>query len=113
MKIENLSGSTVRHDDLQIHEKRLVEKQEIKEDSKPQEYISKDQLEKKIEAMNKFVQPLSTSVSFEFHEKLQEYYVQIVDDKTNEVVREIPSKKFLDMYAAMVDHMGIFVDKKV
>jgi flagellar protein FlaG len=39
--------------------------------------------------------------------------VQIVDEVTMEVVKEIPNKKFLDMYAEMIDFMGIFVDKKI
>jgi flagellar protein FlaG len=113
MKIENLSGMTTRQESLQPLEKRMVERQEIREEAKPQETISRDNLQHKIEAMNKFIQPISTSVKFEFHEKLNEYYVKIIDSNTSETVKEIPSKKFLDMYASMAEHMGIIVDKKI
>jgi flagellar protein FlaG len=55
----------------------------------------------------------NTHLKFEFHDKLQEYYVTIVDEQTKEVVREIPAKKILDMYAAMTEFVGLMVDKKI
>lgn len=74
---------------------------------------SKEKLEKVIIAMNDMLKPAHTSSKFVLHEKLNDYYVQIVDEVTQEVVKEIPNKKFLDMYAEMIDFMGIFVDKKI
>ncbi|MCM3731576.1 flagellar protein FlaG [Fictibacillus nanhaiensis] len=74
---------------------------------------SKEKLEKVIVAMNDMLKPAHTSSKFVLHEKLNDYYVLIVDEVTQEVVKEIPNKKFLDMYAEMIDFMGIFVDKKI
>jgi flagellar protein FlaG len=74
---------------------------------------TKEKLEKVINAMNDMLEPAHTSSKFVLHEKLNDYYVQIVDEVTKEVVKEIPNKKFLDMYAEMIDFMGIFVDKKI
>jgi flagellar protein FlaG len=74
---------------------------------------SKEELEKVIGAMNELIKPSHTASKFVLHEKLNDYYVQIVDEVTQEVIKEIPNKKFLDMYAQMIDFMGIFVDKKI
>ncbi|MCA1040469.1 flagellar protein FlaG [Bacillus infantis] len=74
---------------------------------------SKEKLDDIIDGMNEFLQPSNTSLKFELHEKLNEYYVTIVDNDTHEVVKEIPSKKMLDMYAAMTDFVGLMVDKKI
>lgn len=74
---------------------------------------SKIQMEKIVEGMNEFVTPVNVSIRFELHEKLKEYYVKVVDSTTDEVIREIPSKKFLDMYAEITEFMGLFVDKKI
>jgi flagellar protein FlaG len=74
---------------------------------------TKEKLEKVISAMNDMLEPAHTSSKFVLHEKLNDYYVQIVNEVTKEVVKEIPNKKFLDMYAEMIDFMGIFVDKKI
>ncbi|SFB21588.1 MULTISPECIES: flagellar protein FlaG [unclassified Bacillus (in: firmicutes)] len=73
----------------------------------------KAKIEEVVQGMNKFLEPTHTSLKFQFHEKLNEYYVTIVDDKTEEIVREIPPKKLLDMYAAMTEFVGLFVDKKI
>ncbi|OEF99519.1 hypothetical protein BHF71_08740 [Vulcanibacillus modesticaldus] len=75
--------------------------------------ISKEKLEKTIEGMNQFIKPSQTSLKFQLHEKLNEYFVQIVDSKTNEVIKEIPSKKFLDMYATMMEAIGLLVDQRI
>lgn len=71
-----------------------------------------DQVKVRVEAVNEFLVPLNTSIKFVFHEELQEYYVEVINKDTEEVIREIPPKKFLDMYAAMAEFMGLFVDKK-
>ncbi|AGK55385.1 flagellar protein FlaG [Bacillus sp. 1NLA3E] len=74
---------------------------------------SRKKIEKAINGMNDFLKASNTHLKFQFHDELQKYYVAIVDDQTNEVVKEIPPKKLLDMYAAMVEYIGLLVDKKV
>lgn len=73
----------------------------------------KEKVKEIVDGMNKFMEASPTAVKFEFHEKLNEYYVKIIDEKTKEVVREIPPKKMLDFYAAMTEFIGILVDKKI
>ena len=73
----------------------------------------KEEMEKIVQGMNDFLKPSNTHLKFEFHDELQEYYVSIVDNITQEVVKEIPPKKLLDMYAAMTQFMGVLMDKKI
>ncbi|MFF5399207.1 flagellar protein FlaG [Peribacillus butanolivorans] len=74
---------------------------------------SKERVQDVVESLNTFLNPTHTAVCFEYHEKLNEYYVKVVDDVTNETIREIPPKKLLDFYAAMTEFVGIMVDEKV
>ncbi|WP_071435485.1 flagellar protein FlaG [Bacillus kwashiorkori] len=74
---------------------------------------SKEQVEEMVKGLNDFLNPVQTSLKFEFHEKLNEYYVTVVDDTTKEVIKEIPPKKMLDLYAAMAEMLGVIVDKKI
>ncbi|WP_404468956.1 flagellar protein FlaG [Sutcliffiella horikoshii] len=85
----------------------------IKETKKSHPEHNRKQMETIVDGMNDFMKPLNVSVRFELHDELKEYYVTVVDAATDEVIREIPSKKFLDMYAAMTEYMGLFVDKKI
>lgn len=73
----------------------------------------KEKLEMIVSSINELMKPSYTSLKFELHEKLDTYYVKVIDDITKEVVREIPSKKMLDMYAAMKEFVGLMVDKKI
>src|SRR5690625_6478551 len=50
-----------------------------------------------VDKMNEFMDPLRTNLKFELHEQLDEYYVQVINPFTNEVIKEIPPKKMLDM----------------
>ena len=75
--------------------------------------VQKDEMEKVVQGMNEFLKPSNTHLKFEFHDELQEYYVAIVDDITQEVIKEIPSKKLLDIYAKMTEFLGVLVDKKI
>ncbi|MEH7302495.1 flagellar protein FlaG [Neobacillus drentensis] len=85
----------------------------FKEPQTQQQVQTKEKTEKVINSMNEFLKASNTHLKFQFHDELKEYYVTLVDDTTNEVVKEIPSKKLLDMYAAMTDYLGLLVDKKV
>ncbi|MDX8360572.1 flagellar protein FlaG [Cytobacillus sp. IB215316] len=76
-------------------------------------YVPKSRIEKLFDELKKFVEPTRTSIKYEYHEELEEYYVTIIDDLTKEVVREIPAKKILDLYAAMTDFIGLMVDEKI
>ncbi|MGG3563596.1 flagellar protein FlaG [Neobacillus rhizosphaerae] len=91
----------------------LPEKQEQPQSPPQQQSQTKEKTEKVINSMNEFLKASNTHLKFQFHDELKEYYVTLVDDTTNEVVKEIPSKKLLDMYAAMTDYLGLLVDKKV
>lgn len=79
----------------------------------PQQDLPKEKLEEVVKGLNEFLQPSHTSIKFELHDELKEYYVQIIDERTHEVIREIPPKKLLDMYAAMMEFVGLIVDKKI
>lgn len=73
----------------------------------------REKLAKVVDGLNEIMTPSNTSLKFEYHDKLNEYYVTLVDEKTKEVVKEIPSKKMLDFYAAMTEAIGIMIDKKI
>ncbi len=78
-----------------------------------EQQLSADKAKQVTDSMNTFLESANTQLRFKFHEKLNEYYVTIVDSKTDEVIREIPSKKLLDIHAAMREFVGLLVDRKI
>lgn len=85
----------------------VPEKVEVKEPAKEED------IKKAVVDFNKFLGNSNTHIQYEYHEELKEHFVRLVNNTTNEVVKEIPSKKILDIHAAMREYLGFFVDKKI
>ena len=68
-------------------------------------------LETAIDKANLQLETQRTGLKFVKHEKLNEFYIQIVD-MNNNVVQEIPSKKELDFFAAFMEFNQL-IDKRI
>ena len=66
-----------------------------------------------IESANKKFIIYDRRFEFSIHEKTKEIMVKVIDANTDEVIREIPPEKILDMVAAIWEAVGIFVDEKI
>jgi Uncharacterized flagellar protein FlaG len=65
-----------------------------------------------IEKANKAISGANRRFEFSIHEKTKEIMVKVIDSETNEVVREIPNEKILDMVARMWEMAGLIVDER-
>lgn len=83
------------------------------QNSSTEEILPSDKAKQMTESLNALLETTNTKLRYEFHDELEKYYVTIVDTKTDKVVQEIPNKKLMDMYAAMLDFLGVFIDKKI
>lgn len=63
------------------------------------------------DAANKILGVLGTTVEFTVHEETGFEILQIIDTRTNTVLREMPPHEILDMIARMWEAIGVFVDK--
>ncbi|SOC34972.1 flagellar protein FlaG [Ureibacillus acetophenoni] len=78
-----------------------------------QQEMSKDMLQKAVDSVNELFQIYEKELKFVFHEGLEQYFVQLVNSITEEVVREIPPKKLLDAFYEMQKLAGMIVDEKI
>lgn len=121
MSIEKITGSKppLQVQNIQkpapVTEKDLVKNNHFlnKEAYRMEQSIEKEDVEKAVSSLNDFIKSTRTNLKFELHDKLDRYFVKVIDSETEEVVKEIPPEKMLDMYAAMADFMGFLIDKKI
>ncbi len=73
--------------------------------------ISEEQVIAAIEKANNKFQFYNTHLEFSIHEKTKEIMVKVYRD--DEVIREIPPEKILDMVAHMLELAGLLVDETV
>ncbi|WP_078392224.1 flagellar protein FlaG [Shouchella patagoniensis] len=53
------------------------------------------------------------ALAFNIHKDLDRVYVQVIDQETQEVLREVPPEKILDLIASMMKSVGLIVDHHV
>lgn len=113
MSIDKITSQPALHNTELTY--RTVEKRDSEVKTEIEKNVKQDEesLEKIIKGLNDFLKPTNTHIRFQLHDELNEYYVTVVNDQTNEVIKEIPSKKILDIYSEMTEFMGILFDKKI
>lgn len=71
-----------------------------------------EDLQDALDQANKSFEPLNRHFEFSSHEKLDRTMVKVINTKTDEVIREIPPEKLVDMVANMLEIAGILVDER-
>ncbi|WDV46126.1 flagellar protein FlaG [Clostridiaceae bacterium M8S5] len=66
-----------------------------------------------IEQANKSVIVYDRRLEFSIHDKTKQIMVKVIDTVKDEVIREIPAEKTLDMVAKFLEVAGILVDEKI
>lgn len=71
-----------------------------------------EEVNKAVDKLNKFMEDEDIHAEYEVHDKFNQIMIKIIDNKTKDVLLEVPPKKILDMVAKMCEMVGILVDKK-
>ena len=75
--------------------------------------LSEEEVIDVIEKANKDFIVYDRKFEFSIHEKTKQIMVKVIDANNDEVIRELPPEKILDMVAAMWEVAGIIIDKKI
>ncbi|KOP72019.1 flagellar protein FlaG [Cytobacillus solani] len=116
--VDSISRSSVDNISFESNKSIKVQEQptyilEQQPENSTETAIEEKDLEQVVTDINQVLGNTHTSLKYMYHEKLQTYYVTLINDQTKETVREIPPKKLLDMYASMREYLGLFVDNKI
>lgn len=74
--------------------------------------LTKSSVENLTKKLDGVINDYGVHAEYEMHDKLKDIMIKIVDDKSGQVISEIPPKKILDMIAKFCEMAGIIVDKK-
>lgn len=72
----------------------------------------RDDLEQAIEDTNRILFGRDGRFEFKIHERTNLLIVKLVDNETDEIIKEIPTEKILDLVASIWDLVGILVDER-
>lgn len=96
--------------DFKVHQSGKEEKMDLKQNKEKDNY-KKEDLDKAIKKLNKFLEDEKTHAEYEKHKDLGTLMIKIVDDETEKIVVELPPEKVLNMIASLCEQVGI-LDKK-
>ena len=111
-EVTQYAGSISNQDNVSKNSivKKVSTEAEVLSDSNKseKENFTKEDLDKAVEKLNKFLEDEKTHVEYEKHEDLGILMVKIVDDKTEKIIAELPPEKVLDMIASLCKQVGLF-----
>jgi flagellar protein FlaG len=93
----------------QVEEKSEIDK--IQEDV-AKEVGSQEKMEALVEQLNDALSPFNTSLKFGFDSKSEDFYVSIIESKTNKLIRRFPAEEAADMLPKMKEFSGMLFDQK-
>ncbi|MFW6378186.1 MAG: flagellar protein FlaG [Bacillota bacterium] len=85
-----------------LQETKEYNKQELEEDVK-----------ESVKDVNEIVDKVKEDLSFQIHEDTEKLMVQVIDVKTEEIIKELPPEEMLDLEARIHEMVGILIDEKV
>ncbi|SHE88718.1 flagellar protein FlaG [Tissierella praeacuta DSM 18095] len=103
------TGST----EIKIPRQKLKNQDHRLEGQVEEKRLSEENVIGIIEKANKDFIAYDRRFEFSIHETTKQIMVKVIDVTTDEVIREIPPEKVLDMVAAIWEVAGIIVDKKI
>lgn len=74
--------------------------------------VSEKTILEAIERANNSYTGVNTRFEFSIHEKTKQIMVKVIDEQSNEVIRQIPPEKILDIIAGIWETAGLFVDER-
>ncbi len=69
-------------------------------------------LKESVEYANKALEGSGRHFKYEVHEQTKQVVISVMDDRTNEVITEIPSRKLLDIVGRLMELAGLIVDER-
>ncbi len=97
--------------DYHVEESNTSQKVMDNNSSKEPSSVETDKIKKALEKMN--VQLPNAEAKFGIHEATNRVMIKLVDKDTQEVIKEFPPEKTLDMLAKCMELAGVLVDEKL
>jgi len=66
-----------------------------------------------VERLNRSIGGFNSRVSFDINEATDRPVIQVIDNETGKVVRQVPAEEMLRMLERMVEMVGLLTDEKV
>lgn len=77
------------------------------------EEIPREDVERATDKLNRLMGLIDKRLRFDIHEKSDQIMVRVIDQDTENVLKEMPSKRVLELLNSLTDIAGLLIDRKV
>ena len=103
----------VRQEKVQpVRQEKVQPVERVEQKPREEKQYTEEQLQSALESANKTFEQYNRHFQISMHERLNAVMVKVIDSSTDEVIREIPAKKLLDMVANMLEVAGLLMDDR-
>lgn len=106
-----VNNTSINQKNIGIHEnsaKAVVEDSDLRVS-----LLSEEELQKVLERIQVRLKYSNINAEYSVHERTKRIMVKLKDDISNEIIREIPPEKILDILAGLWEVAGLIIDEKV
>ena len=82
------------------------------EPQQPQVLPSLEDTRRQLEDLNRIMDGLGSRMQFAIFQDTKQFYVQLVDRASNEVLKVMPAEHILDLRARIGEAIGVFLDEE-
>ena len=79
---------------------------------KEEETTMSSKIKDAVDKVNKRIVPSKTRCEFSYHEETNRISIKVIDQNTEETIKEIPAEETLDMLARIWEFSGLLVDER-
>ncbi len=114
MRMESSQNSTAQ---MQKHQVQAIEKAEIRQEQQTeQQSVQKIETEKEmsqlVQELNDAISPFRTSLKFGFDNTSEDFYVSVIESKTNRMLSRFPAEEAVSFLPKIQEVNGLLFDQK-
>lgn len=73
----------------------------------------KEKFTKELEKLNESIESSGKMLRFKYNDEIKQYYVEVLNAKTQEVVASLPPEFLIDLSIKMKELIGLFIDERM
>lgn len=93
----------------QINQEKVSQ---VQSERRTQKVDSQEQMDRLIDELNSSLDPFNTTLRFGFDNRSEDFYVSVVDTKSNQMIRRFPVEEAMQLLPKMQEVNGILFDQK-
>ena len=114
MRMENSQNSTAQMQEHQVQaiQKVHVQQEQQTEQNQVQKIETEKEMNQLVKELNDAISPFRTSLKFGFDNTTEDFYVSVIESKTNRIVSRFPAEEAVSFLPKIQEVNGLLFDQK-